>query len=374
MKAEKEQVQLKSFQLTPSPQGGVLTIPTAGKSFHLNSIQYSYLDVLKNGNSLESLVKFFLGQGWLVNFRELYSLLQFLLQEDLIQNSSLRNVLTTATSTEAAKDAPLSSSAQIQYQKKDLPFFRSLDPSLADHLLQKATTHRIAANTRITKTGDTSRDLFILLKGQASIYKVFDQNRRQLVSTIGNMALFGERGFLLNQARTADIITTTECELLRVPHLPEFDEMIKSDKAQSLQHRFWVLQALHSSGFFKNLPGDSIDSLIFSGKLCKAPANQVLFKEGQSGSTCYILIQGNVVISQNGRNIAVQTQGTCFGEIALMMSGGRRTATVTTQQDSVLLEIQQNDFYRILAQNIVLAKEIETLAAERFARPAPSAK
>lgn len=374
MKPEKEQVQLKSFTLTPSPQGGMLTIASSGKSFHLNSIQYSYLDVLKNGNSIESLVQFFLGQGWLVNFRELYSLLQFLLQEDVIQNASLKNAFAAAAASANLSESSLSAGTHIQYQKKDLPFFRSLDPALADHLLQKATTHKVAANTRITKSGDTSRDLFILLKGQASIYKVFDQNRRQLVSTIGNMALFGERGFLLNQPRTADIITTTECEVLRIPHLPEFDEMIKSDKAQSLQHRFWVLQALHSSGFFKNLPGDSIDSLIFSGKLCKAPANQVLFKEGQVGNTCYILIQGNVVISQNGQNLRVMTQGSCFGEIALMMSGGRRTATVTTQLDSILLEIQQNDFYRILAQNIVLAKEIETLAAERLQNTAVGTK
>ncbi len=222
------------------------------------------------------------------------------------------------------------------------------------------------AQTRLTQTGARDRDLFVLLRGQASIYRVLDEKRRQMVAVLGAGSIFGERGFLLNQPRSADVITGTACEVLRVRHLPEFDQLIKSERAQSLQHRFWVLQALQSSLFFKDLPSDSLDNLIFTGRLCQAPANHILMAEGQPGNTCYIVIQGSVVISQRGKNINVLGQGSTFGEISLLMSGGQRTATATTQQDSIFLEIHQNDFYRVLAQNLILAKEIEGLAAQRL--------
>lgn len=373
MKIEKEKVQLKALQLAPQPDGGTLTVVESRKSFRLNSLQYSYLEILRKSESIEGLVQFYLGQGWLVSFRELYALLDFLIKEGLLLNPSFQNYFTKTEKLHAQFHSPRFDNQSTDLgglRAQDLPFFRSLEPQLATYLLQKAGRYQMPAQTRLIQSGNRDRDLFIMLQGQAAIYRVADAKHRQMISVLGAGSIFGERGFLLNQPRSADVITLQKSEVLRIPHLPEFDQLIKTEKAQSLQQRFWVLQALQSSPFFKNLPTDSLDNLIFSGRLCQAPENQILFKEGQSGNTCYILVQGNVVISQKGKNINVLNQGACFGEISLLMSGGQRTATVTTQQNSVFLEIQQNDFYRVLSQNLILAKEIEALAAERLAKDA----
>lgn len=373
MKIEKEQVQLLDIQLQSTPQGGSVTLVHSRRTYQLSGLHFSYLDVLKTVGSIEAVVQFYLGQGWLVNFRELLKLLQFLTEENILRNPSFRHFF---NSTARPANLPLTarplreSSTTQHWEPKDLPFFRSLDPALAKFLLQKSERLHAPAQTRLTHAGQSDRDLFILLQGQAAIYRVLGENQRQMVSILEAGSLFGERGFLLNQPRSADVITTQDSEILRVRHLPEFDQLIKTEKAASLQHRFWVLQALQSSPFFKDLPNASLDSLIFTGRLCQAPTHQVLFHEGQPGNTCYILVQGNVVVSQQGRNINVLKTGSCFGEISLLMSGGRRTATVTTQQDSVLLEIQQNDFYRILGQNLILAKELEVLAEQRLSNDA----
>ncbi|MBV2169967.1 MAG: cyclic nucleotide-binding domain-containing protein [Bdellovibrio sp.] len=375
MKIEKEKVQLQALQLSPNADGGTLTLLESRKSYRLNRLHFSYLDILRNAGSIEGLVQFFLGQGWLVSFRELYNLLQFLVAENIVQNPSFKSYFLDQPNQEVHfHNAALEKGATLSLKAQDLPFFRSLEPALAAYLLQKAERLNAPPQARITQAGKKERDLYILLKGQAAIYRVLDEKRRQRIATLGPGAIFGETGFLLNLPRTADVITTQASEILRVPHLPEFDSLIKSDKAQSLQHRFWVLQALASSPFFKDLPNESLDSLIFTGKLCQAPAHQVLFQEGQPGNTCYILIQGNVVVSQKGKNINVLAQGSCFGEISLLVSGGQRTATITTQQNSILLEIHQNDFYRVLSQNIFLAKDIESLAAQRLENDANRAK
>lgn len=377
MKIEKETLQLVPIQLSPSNDGGSLLVIQSRRNYQLGKLQYSYLDVLRNAGTLEGLVQFFLGQGWLVSFRELFNLVQFLVHEKIILNTSLHKYFLALnqqydfSASKEFKHGISNGELQLEARKKinikELPFFRSLEPQLANFLLQKTECIRTPANTRLITAGNHDRNLYILLSGQASIYRVIDERRRQLVSVIAPNSIFGEAGFLLNQRRTADVVTSTDCEVLTIHHLPEFDHLIKNDKAQSLQHRFWILQALYASAFFKDLPIDNLDSLIFGGLLCQLPANQVIFRENDQGNTCYILVQGSVIVSQNGKNINAQGQGTCFGEISLLMTGARRTATVTTQQDCLFVEIQQNDFYRILSQNLVLAKEIESLAAQRLA-------
>ncbi|MEN0060101.1 MAG: cyclic nucleotide-binding domain-containing protein [Bdellovibrio sp.] len=363
MRFEREKIQLRDFQLQPSTEGGSLTVSETRKSYRVNRLHYSYLEVLKNPTSIEELVQFFLGQGWLVSFRELHSLLSFLASENILLNASLKKYIQSADHSEG----PGSAGSPVSLSVADLPFFRSLDRSLAEYLMQRSERLQLPAQTTVLRAGERSRDLYILLQGQAALYRPLPSpHQRQWISQLEAGALFGERGFLLGEPRSADVITKTPCELLRVRYLPEFDALIKTEKARSLQHRFWVLQALSSSPFFKDLPGESLDSLIFSGRLCQAPAHHPLFQEGQAGNTCYIVVQGNVLIQQKGKNINVLKQGSCFGEISLLMSGGVRTASAITQQECLFLEIHQKDFYRVLTQNILLAKEIETLAAQRL--------
>jgi CRP-like cAMP-binding protein len=375
VKAEKETIQLDAFELTPLPQGGgALLVKRSHQRFQLSPLQFSYFQVLERGVSIESLVDFFLKQGWLVSFRELFSLVKFLIDQGLILNPTLKDYFSHAEPQEkslfekvwgkiaATETASTSSATPL----KELPFFRSLAPDLANYLLQKVSKLSVPAQIRIIHSGARDRDLYILTKGKVGVYKTLPDNRRQLVAQLGAGSLFGERGFLLGQARTADIVTLEPCEVLKVSHLPEFDNYIKNDRAQQLQHRFIALQALSSSDFFKDMPSDTLDSLIFQGQLVQAKANMTLFGEGQAGNTCYILLQGSVLISQKGKVINVLNQGSCFGEISLLMNGGIRTATVTTQNDSVFLELNQNAFYKILGQNLILAKEIETLAATRL--------
>lgn len=369
MKIEREKIQLQAFQLSPSSEGGTLTLLASRKSYRLTGLQYSYMDILRNSGTIEGLVHFFLGQGWLVSFRELFNLLQFLISENILLNPSFQEYFLRTSPQELpvqATNFEKKSDISINLKTQDLPFFRSLEPQLAGYLLQKTDRIQVPANMALIRSGQKDRDLFLILKGQAAVYRILDEKKRQLLSLLGPGSIFGEVGFLLNQARSADVITRVPSEILRVHHLPEFDHFIKTERAQTLQQRFWVLQALHSSPFFKDLPSESLDGLIFSGRVCHLPANQILFREGQIGNTCYIIVQGNVVISQNGKNINTQGQGTCFGEISLLVSQGHRTATVVSQQETLLLEIHQNDFYRVLSQNLILAKEIETLAAQRL--------
>jgi CRP-like cAMP-binding protein len=60
-------------------------------------------------------------------------------------------------------------------------------------------------------------------------------------------------------------------------------------------------------------------------------------------------------------------QGDCFGEMALMVSAGKRTASVIAESDGYVLEIKRQQFYKMLAENLLLACEFEKIALLRRA-------
>ena len=51
--------------------------------------------------------------------------------------------------------------------------------------------------------------------------------------------------------------------------------------------------------------------------------------------------------------------------MALMISQGKRTASIHTETEGIVLEIHRNQFYKMLSENLLLACEFEKLAVER---------
>jgi len=342
----------------------------------LTDLQKLYLQILQGGKSIEAVVHHFLQQGWLVNFVEFAELMEKLVSVKAVRNPSfyayfdkMKPVSDKSLWNKIINlDLPESNISSIRAYK-ELPFFRSLEPQLADFLLSKATIHHVAAKSLICRQGEMTRDLFVILKGTAGVYRPHQQGGKYLVATLGDHAVFGEGAFLLGQPRSADVISMSDCRLLRIPCLPEiFDRYLKKDKAQGLQYRFWVQHALLNSPLFKDVPSDCFDALSHSGKFVRCSEGQVLFHEGDKGQSAYVVVQGSLVVSKNNQNINVLTQGAFLGEIALLANQGIRSASVLAQRETLMVEINQGEFYKLLSQNIFLAKYLQELAIERLTR------
>lgn len=339
-------------------------------SLNLSELQSQYVQALVQNHSISSLVEFYLQQGWLVNFTELWSLVEKLVDYQLIQNkevmayfSQLKPV--TEKGFLSGINPFSEKSVETKFDLQTLPFFRSLPKEWTQLLLKQAKSIAIPGNVLITREGAKDRDLYVLLSGHASVIRSAN-GLKQVMAQIQSPAVFGEGAFLLGQPRSADILTRSECTVLKVPYTPELDSFIKKDKAEAAQIRIWIQHALSSSALFKNIPPDALDALTFAGRPVRMQAKQCLFAEGQTGTTSYILIQGELLVSQAGKVINQLKQGAFLGEIAMLASGGKRTATIHAASDALLMEIQQNDFYRLLGNNIILGKELEQLAWQRL--------
>lgn len=342
----------------------------------LTDLQKLYLQILQGGKSIEGVVHHFLQQGWLVNFVELAGLCEKLVEAKAIRNPNFYSYFDKMKPISERSlwnkimnlDLPESTMGSMRTYK-ELPFFRSLEPQLADFLLSKATIHHVPPKSLICRQGETTRDLFVMLKGSAGVYKPHQQGGKYLVATLSDHAVFGEGAFLLGQPRSADVVSITDSRILRIPCLPEiFDRYLKKDKAQGLQFRFWVQHALLNSPLFKEVPSDCFDALSHSGKLRRFGNGQVLFNQGDKGQNVYVVIQGSLVINQDGKNINVLNQGAFVGEIALLANQGVRSASALTQRETLVVEIPQAEFYKLLAQNLFLARFLQELALDRLGR------
>ncbi len=383
MKLENEKVILSSLNLNQLRLSGAIHSLMDKRLFPLAPMDIEILELLSRQFSITEVVQFFLKKGALVSFDSLKKLLYFLTQEKLISNPSfhsyflqtesaatslsdefLDNFLAKVTNLFGDKEA---AEIRVDLELKEIPFFRSLDPAIFALFLQQMKVIETPAKTKICEQNQLQRSLFVLLRGQASIFvkDIIGQSKKIAVLSAGSV--FGEIGFFLGAPRSADIVTDRESLILRFPYVAEvFDGLIKRDKAQLIQKRFWLIHALLKSSVFKELPNDCFDALISAGTLKTIGASSIVIREGELGRFCYIVVQGSLKVSQSGKEIRKLSQGDCFGEVALLLSQGLRTATVTSETETILLEIGYDQFYRLMSENLFLAAEFEKFSLSRI--------
>ena len=90
-------------------------------------------------------------------------------------------------------------------------------------------------------------------------------------------------------------------------------------------------------------------------------SEEVIFKEGSAGDVMFLIASGKVRISHNvGKTdsvLAVLEAGEFFGEMSLL-DGGPRSASAVAAEDTVLLEVESDVFYGLLAEGSTVASQI----------------
>jgi CRP-like cAMP-binding protein len=93
--------------------------------------------------------------------------------------------------------------------------------------------------------------------------------------------------------------------------------------------------------------------------------NTNLFKKGDQGNCVYFIYQGNVSIHDGQHQLAELSENEIFGELSLLDSEAR-SASATTLSDCVLLKIEQEDFYDVVATNTDILKGIMKTLCKRL--------
>jgi len=122
---------------------------------------------------------------------------------------------------------------------------------------------------------------------------------------------------------------------------------------------------LKSSELFGGLPAESLATLSSIATEVRLGAGEVLFHDGESGDSLYLVTSGQVRIMKSGAEIAVLSKGACFGEMAVL-DQAPRSADAVVLDEAVLLRIESEEFYEVLAENPALSKGLIRLLTRRL--------
>jgi CRP-like cAMP-binding protein len=138
----------------------------------------------------------------------------------------------------------------------------------------------------------------------------------------------------------------------------------------ALERKQADIELLSKCELLRHLPPAGIEELLTQVRDRHVNAGEILFRAGDPGDALYIVARGRVEVlpahptSPAHESIAELGEGTAFGEMALL-SGGPRTATVRAKTRAHLLQIDKDDFERLVASDHQLASALQRLSHER---------
>lgn len=116
--------------------------------------------------------------------------------------------------------------------------------------------------------------------------------------------------------------------------------------------------------FLQQVPHEDLETLAEASVVRRYKPGQNVVTQGQFGHSMFVLISGTLTIGAAGDDGSrldlglLQNPGDFFGEVALL-GRGVRSATVSAQQETVLLEIEKNRFELLARRHESALEELE---------------
>jgi CRP/FNR family transcriptional regulator len=131
-----------------------------------------------------------------------------------------------------------------------------------------------------------------------------------------------------------------------------------------------TVQLLGGVSIFSGLTEEQLAELASVAVPRRWTSGEVIFREGDSGDTCYVVQDGSVRVTRNhsdGRTITLAElrPGDLFGELA-MFDSERRSATVEAVEDTIGVALLAGDMRRLLLRHPEISIKLLSAFADRL--------
>ncbi|XP_073322731.1 cGMP-dependent protein kinase 2 [Pagrus major] len=183
----------------------------------------------------------------------------------------------------------------------------------------------------VIKQGEPGNHLFVLADGKLD---VFQQNK--LLTSITVWTTFGELAILYNCTRTASVRAVNKVRTWALDREVFQNIMRRTAETRHEQYRNF----LRSVSLLANLPEDKLSKIVDCLEVEYYDKGEYVIREGEEGSTFYIIAQGKVRVTQTTEAhklpqiINTLQKGDYFGEKALI-SDDLRSANIIAEENGV---------------------------------------
>jgi serine/threonine protein kinase len=148
-------------------------------------------------------------------------------------------------------------------------------------------------------------------------------------------------------------------DLARVGRLSVYDQAILDSEKFTALRAAPLLHAMSDAELWE---------LAAIGNWRRVPAHSLLLREGEPGESLFLLGEGEVKVTLQGRLLDVLRRGECFGEMAYVRGEQtRRGATVQTTADALVVELPRSRLENVSAGcQLHLARALLAVMADRL--------
>lgn len=124
---------------------------------------------------------------------------------------------------------------------------------------------------------------------------------------------------------------------------------------------------LSSVPFFEGFSDDDLHRVVDLSQQMEATAGTVLVDQGDPGTQCYVIVEGQASVYVRGEHVASSGPGSMVGEMALI-DHRPRTATVVADTRMKLLRFGTREFRTLLDEMPKASERVMTVLRERLER------
>jgi phosphoserine phosphatase RsbU/P len=122
---------------------------------------------------------------------------------------------------------------------------------------------------------------------------------------------------------------------------------------------------------FSDLQPEELERLMAALEVVNLKSGEILFREGDVPGHLFIMVSGELEINMGAGTdneivLNVLKEGEYFGEMGLIMPGGRRTAGARARGEVVLLSMSRNRFSELLHSHPLLANAMVSVLSQRL--------
>ena len=113
------------------------------------------------------------------------------------------------------------------------------------------------------------------------------------------------------------------------------------------------------------IPGNVLSKIAQISSEIQLEEKDIIFREGDSGNSLFVIISGKVDIIKNNQIIANLEQGNCIGEMSLL-DQEPRSADAISNGETILLKIDQDGFFELMSGSSEIMKQIVKMLTKRL--------
>ena len=127
------------------------------------------------------------------------------------------------------------------------------------------------------------------------------------------------------------------------------------------------VDALAKAPLFAALSRQELGALAKATEDLEVAEGKTLTREGDLGREFFVIVDGEVSVTQDGNEIRRLGAGDFFGEIALIYDNARRTATVTAASPLRFFVLTRQSFRSLLEHQPGIEEKVMAALEERLA-------